>query len=291
MDFIMGLPPVEECNALWVIVDRLTQMAHFVACADTMGPRDLADGFISHMVRAHGLPSSIISDRGSLFMSTFRKRIMEAMWTTRNLSTAFHQETDGQTEQTNVILEQYLRAYCNYQQDNWKQLLPIAEFCYNNTQLETTRVTPFCANCGYHPHFKPNLGGMDARTPKISDYISTLTNLHVEIRAEIHYAQASQAEQANKSQYPDPILRPGDSVWLRRKHVKTMCPSNKLDYKLIGPYTILEWIGSKAYKLDLPSSVRINAVFHISLLELAQPRNELSYPTFKIHLRMGILTK
>jgi hypothetical protein len=198
MDFMTGLPPVEECNALWVIVDRLTKMAYFVACADTMGPSDLADGFISHVVRAHRLPSSIISDWGSLFTSTFWKRILEAMGTTRNLSTAFHPETDGQTQRTNAILEQYLGAYCNYQQDNWKQLLPIAEFRYN-TQSETTRVTPFFANCGYHPRFGPNLGGMDARTPEISDYISTLTNLHAELRAEIHYAQASQAEQANKS--------------------------------------------------------------------------------------------
>jgi hypothetical protein len=198
MDFITGLPRVEGCNALWVIMDRLTKMAHFVACVDTMGPSDLADGFISHVVRAHGLPSSIISDRGSLFTSAFWKWIMEAMGTTRNLSTAFHPETDGQTERTNAILEQYLRAYCNYQQDNWKQLLPIAEFCYNNTQSETTRLTPFFANCGYHPRFKPNLSRMDSRTPEISDYISTLTNLHAELRAEIHYAQASQAEQANR---------------------------------------------------------------------------------------------
>jgi hypothetical protein len=120
MDFIMGLPWVEGCNALWVIMDQLTKMAYFIACADTMGPSDLADRFISHVVRAHGLPSSIISDRGSLSMLAFWKQIMEAMGTTRNLTTAFHPETDGQTERTNAILEQYLRAYCNYQQDNWK---------------------------------------------------------------------------------------------------------------------------------------------------------------------------
>jgi hypothetical protein len=119
---------------------------------------------------------------------------MEAMGTTRNLSTSFYPETDGQTECTNAILEQYLRAYCNYQQDNWKQLLPVAEFCYNNTQLETTKVTPFFANCRYHPHFTPNLGGMGARFPEVSRYISTLNNLHTELWAEINYAQMSQAE-------------------------------------------------------------------------------------------------
>jgi hypothetical protein len=98
MDFIMGLPLVEGFNALGVIVDRLTKMAHFVACADTMGPSDLVDGFILYVVWANGLPSNIISDQGSLFMSTFWKQIMEAMATTQNLHTTFHPEPDRQTE-------------------------------------------------------------------------------------------------------------------------------------------------------------------------------------------------
>jgi hypothetical protein len=199
---------------------------------------------------------------------------MEAMGTTRNLSTSFHPETDGQTECTNAILEQYLRAYCNYQQNNWKQLLRIAESCYNNTQLETMKVTPFFANCRYYPHFTPNLGGMGARFPEVSRYISTLNNLHTELWAEINCAQTSQAEQANKARHPDPILRPGEHVWLQRKHVKTTHPSSKLDYKLIGPYTILKRVGSRVYKLDHPPSIKIHPVFHISLLEPAQPENE-----------------
>jgi hypothetical protein len=76
---------------------------------------------------------------------------MEAMGTSRNLSIAFHPESDGQTERINAILEQYLRAYCNYQQNNWKQLLPMVEFCYNNSHSETTKVSPFFANFGYYP--------------------------------------------------------------------------------------------------------------------------------------------
>jgi hypothetical protein len=95
MDFITGLPEAEGSNAMWVIVDRLTKMAHFVTCKDTMGPKDLAEGFIAHIVRTHGLPNNIISDRGLLFTSKFWKQIMEAMGTTRNLSMAFHPETDG----------------------------------------------------------------------------------------------------------------------------------------------------------------------------------------------------
>jgi transposase InsO family protein len=105
MDFITGLPEVDNCNALWVIMDRLTKMSHFVVCKDTMGLQDVVEGFILHVVRAHGPPNSIISDRGSLFTSTFWKQIMMAMGTTQNLSTAFHPETDGQSERTNATLE------------------------------------------------------------------------------------------------------------------------------------------------------------------------------------------
>jgi hypothetical protein len=78
--------------------------------------------------------------------------------------------------------------------------------------LETTKVTPFFANCGYYPHFTPNLSRMGARFPEVSRYISTLNNLHMELQAEINYAQMSQAEQANKARHPDPILRPGDHI-------------------------------------------------------------------------------
>jgi hypothetical protein len=199
---------------------------------------------------------------------------MGALGMTRNLSMAFHPETDSQTERMNAIMEQYLQAYCNYQQDNWKQLLPITEFCYNNTQLETTRVTPFYANYGYHPRFKPDLGSVSIEAPEVSQYVTALNNLHVELKAEIAYAQAAHMEQANKAHDPDPVLEVGDRVWLRRKNVKTTQPSGKLDYKWIGPYTILGKVGSRAYKLDLPPSIQLHPVFHISLLEPAEPNSE-----------------
>jgi hypothetical protein len=99
--------------------------------------------------------------------------------------------------------------------------LPIAEFCYKNTQLETTKVTPFYANYGYHPRFEPDLRSADTGTPKVSEYDSALNNLHAELWAEITYAQVAHMEQANKARYPDPVLKPGDSVWLHQKHVKT----------------------------------------------------------------------
>jgi hypothetical protein len=108
-----------------------------------------------------------------------------------------------------------------------------------------------------------------------SSVITTLAQepprLHENLRAEVHYAQTAHAEQANQHRHPDPVLRAGDQVWLKRKNVKTTRPSNKLDYKLLGPYTILARVGSRTYKLDLPLNVKIHPVFHISLLEPSQP--------------------
>jgi hypothetical protein len=151
MDFITKLPEEEGSNTIGVIIDYLMKMAHFIAYINTIGLKELVDGFLTHVVRTHGLPSSIVLDRGSLCISTFWKQIIEAMGTSRNLSTAFHLESDGQMEMINAILEQYLQAYYNYQPNNWKQLLPMAEFCYNNSQSKTTKVSPFFVNFGYYP--------------------------------------------------------------------------------------------------------------------------------------------
>jgi len=94
-----------------------------------------------------------------------------------------------------------------------------------------------------------------------------LGKLHEELREEMKEAQMAQTEQANKAGHPDPVIEPGDKVWLKSKNIRTTRPSNKLDHKQIGPYTILEKVGSRAYKLDLPASVKLHPVFHISLLE------------------------
>jgi len=190
-------------------------MGHFIACHGTMNPKDLADHFLRQIVRPHGLLSSIVSDRGTLFTSDFWKQVIEALGISNNLSTAFHLQTDGQTERANATLEQYLHAYCHYQQDNWEKLLPIAEFCYNNTQTGTTRISPFFANYEYHPRFMPDLGTRNNEIPEVSEYVAALRKLHEELRVEIKAAQMAQAEQSNKAQHPDPALEPGDKVWLR----------------------------------------------------------------------------
>jgi len=132
MDFITDLPKSEGDDAILIVIDRLTKMAHFLPCTKEMNARQFSELFMREIFRLHGLPKDIITDRGSIFTSDLSKETTKQLGIERRLSTAFHPQTDGQTERTNSTLEQYLRAYVNYQQDNWKELLPMAEFAYNN---------------------------------------------------------------------------------------------------------------------------------------------------------------
>jgi len=118
-------------------------------------------------------------------------------------------------ERANATLKQYLRAYCNHQQDYGEKLLPITEFCYNNTQTGTTRITAFFANYRYHPRFMPDLVTQNDETPEVSEYVAALRKLYEELRAEIKEAQMAQAEQSNKARHLDPALEPGNKVWLQ----------------------------------------------------------------------------
>jgi transposase InsO family protein len=135
MDFIVKLPKSNGFDSIWVVVDRLTKMAHFVPCRESTNAKELANIFIQNIFRLHGLPKSIVSDRGVLFTSKFWKHLLSKLNINCNMSTSHRPQTDGQTEKTNLILEQYLRMFSNYyQQDNWSELLSVAEFSYNNYQ-------------------------------------------------------------------------------------------------------------------------------------------------------------
>ena len=152
MNFMTDLPGSDEYDTILVVIDSLTKMSHFISCKKDLDARHFTTLFMQHVVRLHGIPRDMITNRGSLFTSGLWKQITEKLGIERRLSTAFHAQTDGQTERTNAILEQYLRAYINYQRDNWNELLPLAEFAYNNGYQETIKTTPFYANYGRIPN-------------------------------------------------------------------------------------------------------------------------------------------
>ena len=156
IDFVTGLPVLtdwkgDSYDLILVIVDRLTKMVYYEPVKVTIDAPGLAEVIIDVVVRHHGLPDSIVTDRGSLFTSKFWSSLCYFLGIKRRPSTAFHPQTDGQTERQNSTMEAYLRAFVNFEQNDWPRLLPMAEFAYNNAKNASTGFTPFELNCGYHP--------------------------------------------------------------------------------------------------------------------------------------------
>ena len=151
VDFIVALPESEGKTQIMVVVDRFTKMAHFVALKTEATATDVANKFVSEIWKTHGLPDEIISDRDTKWTGEFWQGICKLLNIKRKLSTAFHPQTDGQTKRVNQTLETYLRTFINYDQDDWFQMLPLAEFAYNNSYTTATKTTPFYANYGFHP--------------------------------------------------------------------------------------------------------------------------------------------
>ena len=144
MDLITQLPKSKSGNdAIVVFVDKLTKMAHFVPCKTAIGAPELAKLFYEYVVRYHGVPHSIVSDRDPRFTSNFWKSLWHRLETKLSMSTAYHPQSDGQTERTNLILEEMLRNYVNYKQSNWDEYLISAEIAYNNSMQVSTGYSPF----------------------------------------------------------------------------------------------------------------------------------------------------
>jgi len=248
IDFITDLPKSEGYDTILVVIDRLTKRDHFIPYSKDLDAQQFTHLFMKEIVRLHGIPHDIITDRGTLFTSDLWKETTGKLGIQRRLSTAFHPQTDRQTERTNAILEQYLRAYINYQQDDWSDYLLLAEFAYNNGYQETIKNTPFFANYGIHPEYEMIGHLIQGKQTKRGE----MTQLHESLRNEMVAAQLRQKEYHDLHRKPDPNLQSGDMVWLLPRNIKTTRPSKKLDYKKIGPFEILAKIGTNAYKLALP---------------------------------------
>jgi len=276
MDFMTGLPLSEDpvtgikYNAILVIICRLTKGVEIIPFKDTYTAKQLGNILLDKHIRHHGIPKTIISDRDKLFTSNYWTTLMATMGTKKKLSTAYHPQTDGQTERANRTIKTYLRIYSNKTQNNWVQLLPMAQLTYNNSISDTTKQTPFFANHGRHPNlFTKILPSL--KTEEALQDITKIKKIHEEMKENIQEAQHRSISYNNKKRKMAPQLKRGDKVYLLTKNLRTKRPSKGLDHVKVGPFLVAEPRGPVNYKLELPTDAKIHPVFHISKLEPADP--------------------
>jgi hypothetical protein len=189
------------------------------------------------------------------------------------LSSAYHPQTDRQTERVNQVLEQYLHCTINYHQDNWTELLPLVELAYNTIQGSIQQI-PFFAKYGYHPKFD-QFDFNKVENPVVGDLTTRLSEIHTKMKNKLLEAQDRQKDNTDKSQKVHHVINIGDKIWLLRRNLKTNRPCDKLDFHLLGPFLVIKQINDVAFRLELSPLMNIHSVFHVSFLE---PYKESSIP-------------
>jgi hypothetical protein len=275
MDFVVDLPSTADgFDSIMVMVDRLTKMVHLAPCRKTDDAAAVSWLFYKHVASLHGFPESLVTDRDPKFMSKFWNSLMQRLHMSHFASTAFHPQTDGNTERVNRVMEDMLRHYVRADQTDWDFWLPMVEFAINNSWHSSINNTPFFLNYGRHPRSPTEfvlLAAKRGREPddKVPAVRSMIQNMHDAISEAKRCLQAAQQRQkAYADEHRrDVAFKVGDQVLLSTKNLTLkMVGSSKLMPKYVGPFTISRKVNKVAYELDLPPCMKIHNVFHVSLL-------------------------
>ena len=268
MDFITKLPVSKGHDSILVVCDRFLKMLHFVATTEKMIAEGLVRLFRDNVWKLYGLPESVISDRGPQFVAGVIKELNKMLGIETKLSTAYHPETDGQTERTNQELEQYLRMYINHRQNNWAEWLATAEFAFNNKVYTATRSSPFQVNYGRELRM-----GFDIRkkgkNKKAEEFVREMKERHEETRAALVKSQEKMKRQADRSRKEAEEYRVGNKVLISTKDFSAELMKRamkKLIEKFIGPYVVKKIVSENAVELELPASLRIHLVVNVRRL-------------------------
>ncbi|MBW0514427.1 hypothetical protein O181_054142 [Austropuccinia psidii MF-1] len=237
MNFITQLPLSNNFDAILVAVDRFSKMAIFIPTYGSITALDVAQIFISHVFCKYGLPVSIVSDRGSLFVSSFWTQLYR----------------EGKS---------YSRTLSS---DDCHTLLPLAEFAYNNADHSSTKQSPFFTNYGRNPSFDSIHVSQDSPSGKLPTKLQSVQKV---VKEESESAIKRFKKYADRNRAIPPDFQPGDKVWLSSKNINTTRPTKKLSERWLGPFEVIKKIGSHAYHLTLPQQWKsVHPVFYVSLLE------------------------
>ncbi|XP_022897597.1 uncharacterized protein LOC111411281 [Olea europaea var. sylvestris] len=270
MDFVLGLPRTQRGNdSIFVVVDRFSKMVHFIPCKRTTDAIKVSQLFFREIYRSHGLPTSIVSDRDTRFIDHFWWSLWKSVNTSLNFSSAYHPQTDGQTEVVNHSLGDLLWCLVGDNPRSWDQQLSQAEFAYNHARNRSTGFSPFQVVYSILPRSPIDLLTLPSKTRlhgTAVDFVRSLQQVHEETRANLLESNRKYKEAADRHRRPVEF-DVGDYVWAVL--TKDRVPSHehsKLSPRTIGPVEIVEKINPSTYRLRLPSYIRTSDVFNVKHL-------------------------
>ncbi|GJZ28588.1 putative reverse transcriptase domain-containing protein [Tanacetum coccineum] len=282
MDFVTKLPKSSQgYDTIWVIVDRLTKSAIFIPMRE-MDPMDKLERiYLKEVVTKHGIPVSIICDRDPRFATNFWKSLKKALGTSLDMSTAYHLQTDGQSERTIQTLEDMLRVCVIDFGNGWVKHLPLVEFSYNNSYHASNKAAPFEALYGRKcrsPLCWAEVGQVQLTSPEL---VLETTERIIQIKQRIQTARDRQKSYADLKHKPMEF-QVGDKVMLKVspwKGVIHFGKRGKLNPRYVGPFKVLKKVGAVAYKLELPQELsRVHNMFHVSNLKKCYSDDPLVVP-------------
>ena len=283
LDFVKGFPKSQGFEVILVVVDWLTKYAHFVPVSHPYTAAMIASLYMSHIFKLHGMPASIVSDRDVTFTSLFWSELFRLHGTDLAMSTAYHPQSDGQTEIVNKSLEQYLRAFSSDRPHRWVEWLPLAEFWFNTSFHISLKLTPFEALYGFPP---PKLQAYILGTTRVDALDTLLSQRQVmldTLKGNLIVAQDRMKFYVDKHRQ-DRSFQVGDWVFLKLQPHRQKTLAYKGRWKLsphyFGPFQVLQKIGTVSYKLALPPESKIHLVFHVSCLKLKLGQHVTPLPIF-----------
>jgi len=271
-DFISDLPESSGYTMILVVVNRFTKMAHFIPVSKKDSPL-VAKAYLENRWKYHRFPEDVVSNQDETFTGQYFPHRYNYLGMKRSMSTAFHPQTEGQTERLNQVIEVYLRSHCNYAQIDWAEMLAMVEFAYNNSKHSTTKITPFYANYGYEPRtYWPT--DIQFRNPVSQMYGHYMTAVHKRLSDQLETVYDSLAKYYNKKRQSIERFEKGELVMLNGQNIRSKGRCRKLDDKMYGPFKILSTGHNDCYcKLELPSWWKINPTFNIAVLERYRGKN------------------
>lgn len=272
VDFITELPDSHGFDATMVVVDSVSKRSHFIPTHTTVTALGSARLYLQNVWKLHGLPRSMLCDRGPQFVAEFMRELYRLLGIKIAASTAYHPQTDGQTERVNQELEQYIRIFVNERQNDWDTLLPLGEFAYNNHVHSATQHSPFFVDTGRHPRMGFEPAQRPSKLEAVNEFADRMKSTLDEARAALAKSKDDMARYYNQRRTPAPTFEVGEKVFLDASDISTTRPTKKFAHRYLGPYPVVRPVGSHAYRLKLPQSMsRIHPVFHVIKLMPVPP--------------------